>query len=50
MIIKNKIDEKGVYMCDDEEYEYPNDEINNLNVALKNKKKIIFKCLKKKII
>ena len=36
--IKIKLDQKGVYICDDEEYEYPNDEVNNLNVALKNKK------------
>ena len=36
--IKIKLDEKGVYICDDEEYEYPNEEVNNLNSALKNKK------------
>ena len=37
--IKIKLDQKGVYICDDEdEYENPNDVVNDLNVALKNKK------------
>lgn len=37
--IKIKLDQKGVYICDDEDdYENPNDVVNDLNVALKNKK------------
>ena len=35
--IKIKLDEKGVYICDDEEYENPNDIVNDLNNALKKK-------------
>jgi len=37
--IKIKLDQKGVYICDDEDdYENPNDVVNDLNIALKNKK------------
>ena len=36
--IKIKLDQKGVYICDDDEYEEdPNDVVNNLNNALKHK-------------
>ena len=35
--IKIKLDEKGVYICDDEEYENPDDAVNELNVALQKK-------------
>ena len=32
--VKIKLDEKGVYICDDDEYEEPNDVVNNLNNVL----------------
>ena len=35
--IKIKLDGKGVYICDDEEYENPDDVVNDLNIALQKK-------------